>query len=127
MKILDEIKFDDKGLVAAVIQDAATREVLMVAYMNREALLKTIEDGRTHFWSRSRRKLWLKGESSGHVQKVRDMAIDCDGDALLIAVEQVGGACHTGYRSCFYRRFNRREDKMELVGKKVFDPGKVYT
>ncbi|MCX6357268.1 MAG: phosphoribosyl-AMP cyclohydrolase [Candidatus Aureabacteria bacterium] len=126
MKILDGLKFDDKGLLAAVIQDAGTHEVLMVAFMNREALEKTLSTGLAHFWSRSRQKLWLKGESSGHVQAVRDAYVDCDGDAVVIMVEQKGGACHTGYRSCFYRRLLPKEDRLEVVGKKVFDPDKVY-
>jgi len=126
MSLLEKIKFDDRGLVTAVIQDAATREVLMVAFMNRDSLAKTLETGLTHFWSRSRKKLWLKGESSGHLQSVRDVFIDCDGDALVFMVDQKGGACHTGYRSCFYRKLIAKEDTLETVGEKVFDPGKVY-
>lgn len=126
MKLLDELKFDDKGLLTAVIQDADTGEVLMVAFMNREAVQKTVESGKTHFWSRSRQKLWLKGESSGHIQTVREVCMDCDGDALLLKVSQEGGACHTGYRSCFYRRLNIRDRKTEVAGKKVFEPEKIY-
>jgi phosphoribosyl-AMP cyclohydrolase len=127
MKILDQVKFDEKGLVPAVIQDAENNEVLMAAYMNREALAKTIESGKAHFWSRSRKKLWLKGESSGHVQTVKEILIDCDADTLLVKVQQEGGACHTGYRSCFYRRLGEEGDALEVVGKKVFDPDRVYT
>ncbi|MDD5556728.1 MAG: phosphoribosyl-AMP cyclohydrolase [bacterium] len=126
MKILESLKFDEAGLVAAVVQDAASGEVLMVAYMNREAVARTIETGLAHFWSRSRGKLWLKGESSGHTQAVREVRLDCDGDALLLRVEQKGGACHTGYRSCFYRRVLPRGEGAETSGEKVFDPGTVY-
>lgn len=113
-----EIKGD---LVPAVVQDAQTGEVLMLAYMNREALAKTLETGKAHYWSRSRGKLWLKGESSGHFQKVVEARIDCDQDAILLKVEQEGGACHMGYRSCFYRDLEG-----EVVGEKVFDPSEVY-
>jgi len=113
-----EIKGD---LVPAIVQDARSGEVLMLAYMNREALAKTLETGKAHYWSRSRKKLWLKGESSGHFQKVLEARIDCDQDAILLKVEQEGGACHMGYRSCFYR------DLEGKVGEeKVFDPDEVY-
>jgi phosphoribosyl-ATP pyrophosphohydrolase/phosphoribosyl-AMP cyclohydrolase len=98
-----KLKFDSRGLIPAVIQDAQTGEVLMVAYMNRESLEITIQEKRTCFFSRSRQKLWRKGETSGHVQRVREIRVDCDGDALLIFVEQEGPACHTGNRSCFFR------------------------
>lgn len=100
--IIGEIDFD-KGLVPAVIQDYETKEVLMLAYMNREALEKTLETGTTWFWSRSRNKFWNKGETSGHFQYVKSIRLDCDGDTLLIQVEQVGPACHTGSRSCFFK------------------------
>jgi phosphoribosyl-AMP cyclohydrolase len=119
------VKYDDKGLVTAVMQDAENGEVLMVAFMNAEALAKTVETGLAHFWSRSRERLWLKGESSGHVQRVKEIRVDCDGDALLLKIEQEGGACHTGHRSCFYRKV-REDGGYEAVGEKVFDPGKVY-
>jgi phosphoribosyl-ATP pyrophosphohydrolase/phosphoribosyl-AMP cyclohydrolase len=98
-----EIKFDENGLVTAVVQDAESGEVLMVAYMNEESLRRTLQSGRTWFWSRSRRELWCKGETSGNRQYVREIRYDCDGDALLVKVLQVGPACHTGERSCFYR------------------------
>ncbi len=121
-----QVKFDSAGLVPAIIQEAKTGEILMVAYMNKESLEKTIENGRTCFWSRSRKRFWIKGESSGNIQKVKKIAIDCDGDALLIQVEQKGGAaCHTGYKSCFYRRLNKNNE-WQVQGKKVFDPKKVY-
>lgn len=99
-----DLKYDDAGLIPAVIQQAGTGEVLMVAYMNAESLAKTVETGLTWFWSRSRQKYWQKGESSGHVQAVREIRYDCDADCLLVTVDQAGtGACHTGERSCFYR------------------------
>ncbi|MCX6339375.1 MAG: phosphoribosyl-AMP cyclohydrolase [Candidatus Aureabacteria bacterium] len=126
MKIVQELTFDERGLITAIIQDVRTNEVLMVAHMNRDALMKTVESGMTHFWSRSRKKLWLKGESSGHVQSVRGIFVDCDGDALLIKVDQKGGACHTGYRSCFYRKLAAGDAGFEIVGEKVFEPDKVY-
>ena len=100
MKI--ELKFDEKGLIPAVIQDGESNEVLMVAYMNKESFEATLKEGRTCFWSRSRQTLWRKGETSGHVQKVLEIRADCDADCLLIKVEQTGPACHTGERSCFF-------------------------
>jgi len=103
------IKFDERGLVPVVVQDAKTKEVLMLAYANEEALRKTFETGYAHYWSRSRKKLWMKGETSGNVQKVVEVRIDCDNDAILYVVEQKGVACHTGNYSCFYRRL-RPED-----------------
>lgn len=99
----DAIRWDSAGLVPAIVQDAASREVLMLAYMNRESLMKTLETGETWFWSRSRQSLWHKGATSGHVQKVRRLRYDCDADTLLIEADQTGAACHTGETSCFYR------------------------
>jgi len=122
--LVDQVKFDNNGLIAAVVQDAATNEVLMVAWMNREALQKTLEEGRAWYWSRSRQKLWLKGESSGHVQVVKEVRLDCDADAVVLRVEQKGGACHTGYRSCFYRKAT--ENGWVEEGERVFDPDSVY-
>lgn len=101
--ILDQLKFDESGLIPAVIQDFENAEVLMVGYMNRESLERTIATGRVTFWSRSRRKFWVKGETSGHFQHLKSIYVDCDQDCLLIKVDQVGPACHEGYRSCFYR------------------------
>lgn len=106
MKIT-ELRFDDRGLIPAIIQDAQSGEVLMLAYMNREALQRTLESGETHFWSRSRRALWHKGETSGNVQKVIEIRSDCDGDALLIRVLPAGPACHTGKVTCFFNRWER--------------------
>lgn len=102
--MIPELKYDEKRLIPAIIQDVEDNEVLMLAYMDRTALEKTIQTGKTHFWSRSRQKYWMKGETSGNVQVVREILYDCDEDALLIKVEQIGDiACHTGHRSCFYR------------------------
>lgn len=102
---LEELKYDEKGLIPAIVQDAGNGEVLMLAYMNEESLKRTLNDGETWFWSRSRQEYWHKGETSGNVQKVKEIRYDCDKDTLLIKVEQVGGvACHTGERSCFYRQ-----------------------
>jgi phosphoribosyl-ATP pyrophosphohydrolase/phosphoribosyl-AMP cyclohydrolase len=107
---LDDIKYDDKGLVPTIVQEDATGEVLMLAYMNRESLQLTLETGRTWFFSRSRNELWPKGETSGHVQKVRSIRYDCDADTLLVIVEQTGAACHTGEHSCFYRVLDTFKD-----------------
>lgn len=101
---LEELRFDDRGLIPAVVQDVENGDVLMVGWMNRESLDRTLDEGRTVFWSRSRRELWRKGDTSGHVQHVQEVRVDCDGDVLLVRVHQVGAACHTGERSCFFRR-----------------------
>jgi phosphoribosyl-AMP cyclohydrolase len=101
---LDELTFDDRGLIPAVVQDVENGDVLMMAWMNRESLERTLSERRTVFWSRSRRELWRKGDTSGHVQHVEEVRADCDGDVLLVRVHQVGAACHTGERSCFFRR-----------------------
>ncbi|NOY64403.1 MAG: phosphoribosyl-AMP cyclohydrolase [Nitrospirae bacterium] len=117
-----EIKYDSQGLVPAIIQDYESGEVLMMAYMDETALKKTIETGFTHFWSRSRKKYWKKGETSGHIQEVKEVLIDCDADTLLIRVIQHGpGACHTGHRSCFYRNIEGAE-----ISSKVFSEEEVY-
>jgi phosphoribosyl-AMP cyclohydrolase len=114
-----------EGLIPAVVQDWKTGEVLMVAYMNPESWAKTQETGKACFWSRSRKKLWLKGETSGHVQIVKEIYLDCDSDTLLLKVEQVGGAaCHTGYRSCFYRKIVN--GRTEVIGERIFDPKEIY-
>ena len=117
-------KVGDQNLVIAIAQDYKTSEVLMVAYMNPEALKKTIETKKAHYWSTSRQKLWLKGESSGNFQRVEEIFVDCDEDAVLIKVSQKGGACHEGYESCFFRKLI--DNKLEIVGNKVFDPDEVY-
>ena len=124
MKFLDEIKFDNRGLVPAIMQDYKNGEILMLAYMNRESLQKTLSSGKTHFWSRSRQKLWLKGESSGHIQEVKEMFVDCDMDAVVFKVDQKVAACHKGYRSCFYRKLEGED--FTVVGEKVFEEDAVY-
>ena len=120
------IDFDKSGgLVPAIAQDDTTGEVLMLAWMNREAYEETLRTGRACYYSRSRGRLWRKGEESGHVQEVRGVFLDCDADTVLIKVKQVGGAaCHEGYKSCFFRRV--AGDRLEVVGERVFDPEKVY-
>jgi phosphoribosyl-AMP cyclohydrolase len=113
------------GLVPAIAQDVATGEVLMMAYMNREAYDETVKTGRAVYYSRSRNKLWRKGEESGHVQEVKEIYIDCDADTILLKVHQIGGAaCHEGYKSCFFRRVDRAG--LTVVGERVFDPKQVY-
>lgn len=125
MDLLEKVSFNKEGLLPVIVQDMNTGEVLMMAWMDKEALKKTITSGKAYFWSRSRKKLWLKGESSGHYQLVREIRIDCDEDTLLIKVEQIKAACHKGYKSCFFRKINK-EGKIELIGEKVFEPEKVY-
>ena len=106
---IDQLKFDEKGLIPVIAQDAQSNQVLMLAYANREAVALTLETGKVHYYSRSRKALWLKGETSGHFQYVKEIRMDCDKDALLIRVDQVGAACHTGKRSCFYRNLKGEE------------------
>ena len=114
-----------EGLIPVIIQDASTSEVLMLGYMNRESWEKTLQTKRASFWSRSRQKLWIKGETSGHFQEVKEIFLDCDGDTLLLKVNQIGGAaCHTGHRSCFHNRYEKGD--WEEIGEKVFDPKEVY-
>ena len=125
-KIICSLKFNQQGLIPAIMQDYKTNEVLMVAYMNKDSLEKTLKEKKTYFWSRSRSKLWLKGETSGHIQEVRQVLFDCDSDALIFKVRQIGGACHSGYRSCFYRKFDLKNKKIVTIGKKVFDEKKIY-
>ena len=113
MKIPNGLKFDDNGLIPAVVQDARSNEVLMVAYMNAESLKRTVETGLTWYWSRSRKKFWQKGETSGNVQQVKEILYDCDQDTLLVRVDQTGPACHTGSRSCFFRSFSDSEGEQQ--------------
>ena len=115
MQVLQGLKFDADGLIPAVVQDAVNGQVLMVAYMNAEAVKRTIEGGRVTFWSRSRQKYWVKGETSGNIQVVKELSVDCDQDCLLIKVEQTGAACHEGYRSCFYRRIAADGESLEVT------------
>ena len=120
-------KFDDTGLIPAIAQDAKTGQVLMTAYMNREALDLTIQTGYATYFSRSRRKLWKKGEESGHFQKVEQILVDCDQDCIVLKVTVDAGQCHAGYQSCFYRALKTGSDKeLEFIAQKVYDPGKVY-
>ena len=122
---IDEVRFDSNGLIPAVAQDARDGTVLMLAYMNKKSLEATLKTGRATYWSRSRQKFWIKGEESGNIQKVKSIRLDCDGDALVVKIIQVGGAaCHTGHRSCFFRRAQSK--KWVVEGKPVFDPKKVY-
>lgn len=124
MELFDQIKYDSRGLVPVIIQDWQNSEVLMVAYMNRASFKTTLETGKTHFWSRSRQQYWMKGESSGHTQQVKEVFIDCDADCVLMKVEQLVAACHTGYRSCFYRKWEN--GSLALIGEKMFEEEDVY-
>src|SRR5438132_6673529 len=117
----DTVKYDAAGLVTVVVQDHENGDVLMVAYMNAEALRRTMETGRATYWSRSRQQFWVKGETSGHVQHVRDLRVDCDGDCLLLKVEQTGAACHEGYRSWFSRAATP-DGGVRRVGERLTDP-----
>jgi len=125
MDWIEQVKWADDGLVAAVAQDAASGKVLTLAWMNRTALERTADTGEAHYWSRSRRSLWRKGETSGHAQKVREIRLDCDADAILLLVEQVGGiACHTGRERCFFRRLEH--DRWVEVEPVLKDPAAIY-
>lgn len=122
--LLDAVSFDEEGLVPAIAQDVDTDRVLMMAYMTEETLQATLNTGRMVYWSRSRQEQWVKGATSGHTQQVESVRVDCDGDALLFRVRQEGGACHTGYKSCFFRR--AEDGHLVEDGQKVFDPDQVY-
>ena len=125
MSGMDEIKWDKDGLAPAIAQDAATGEILMVAWMNRESLEQTLKRGEAVYWSRSRKKLWHKGEESGHTQKVSEIRTDCDSDVLLLKIEQVGGiACHTGRRSCFFQKLE--DGRWTAVEPVLKDPKEIY-
>ena len=126
MKFIEQLKFTDDGLIPAIVQDAANGRVLMMAWMNRDSLEKTVETGKTWFWSRSRKKFWMKGESSGHTQLVKDIAFDCDGDTLLIQVEQAGAACHEGYRSCFFRSVREAGAGTETTEAQLKSADEIY-
>jgi len=126
MNWYDQLKFNNDGLIPAIIQEHSTHRVLMMAWMNRASIEKTIATGKTHFWSRSRQRFWMKGETSGHVQTVKDVAFDCDGDTLLIQVEQVGAACHEGYKSCFFRSVGIRGDRIDVTEQRLQGPDEIY-
>jgi len=121
---IDGLKYDDRGLIGAIIQDAETKHVLMFAYMNRDSLRITVEEGRTCFWSRSRKQLWRKGETSGHTQEVKEIRYDCDRDCLLILVKQRGPACHTNHLSCFYNRVEPADGTVTECEPVIEDEGK---
>ena len=126
MNFFEKLKFNDDGLIPAIIQEEVTGRVLMMAWMNESSLKTTIEMGKTHFWSRSRQKYWMKGESSGHTQQVKNIAFDCDGDTLLIQVSQVEAACHEGYQSCFFRTINDVGD-FDVSENRLVNPSKIYS
>ncbi len=126
MQGVENLKYDANGLIPAIIQDAETGEVLMMAYMNRTSLEESIRTGKTHFWSRSRQKYWMKGESSGHVQEIREVLIDCDADTVLMKVTQTGAACHEGYKNCFFRKLDRTSGEWRVHAERLVDPEQVY-
>ena len=126
MSFYDKLKFDQNGLIPAIVQEHSSHRVLMMAWMNRAAIEKTIATGKTHFWSRSRQKFWMKGESSGHTQAVKDISFDCDGDTLLIKVEQIGVACHEGYQSCFYRSVEEQGKAFKITEAQLETPENIY-
>jgi phosphoribosyl-AMP cyclohydrolase len=121
-----QFKYNADGLVPAIVQDATTKRVLMMAWMNESSIRSTIETGLMHYWSRSRQKYWLKGETSGHTQKVVRWFADCDADTLLFEVEQIGGACHTGYQSCFFQEYDREGQQVTVQETRIFDPEQTY-
>ena len=123
---LDSLKYDSSGLIPVIVQDVANGQILMMAWANREALDKTIETGKVHTYSRSRGRLALKGESSGHFQLVKTMLTDCDRDVVLFKVDQIVAACHEGYRSCFFREYQSDGSEWNVIAEKAFDPDAVY-
>ena len=126
MSFFDKLKFTEDGLIPAIIQEASTGRVLMMAWMNRASLESTIKTGKTHFWSRSRKKFWMKGEESGHTQTVKDIGFDCDGDTLLIQVEPVGAACHEGFKSCFFRSVEGDGAGFKVTETQLQKPDEIY-
>ena len=126
MSFYDLLKYDANGLIPAIIQEQKTGRVLMMAWMNRASLEQSIATGKTHFWSRSRQKFWMKGETSGHTQAIKNIACDCDGDTLLIQVEQIGAACHEGYKSCFFRALPESGGEWAVTEPQLISPEKVY-
>ena len=126
MSFYEQLKFDANGLIPAIVQEQKSGRVVMMAWMNRASLEKTIETGKTHFWSRSRQKFWMKGEESGNTQTVKDVAFDCDGDCLLIQVEQNGTACHEGYKSCFFRSVEGTGETFKTTEERLLTPEQMY-
>jgi phosphoribosyl-AMP cyclohydrolase len=126
MSFIEQLKWTSDGLIPAIIQEQSTGRVLMMAWMNRASLEKTIATNQTWFWSRSRKAFWMKGETSGHVQIVKDIAFDCDGDTLLIQVEQTGAACHEGYHSCFFRSAGKSGEDWRMTEPRLADPEGIY-
>ena len=126
MSFLEKLKFNADGLIPAIIQEQSTGRVLMMAWMNAESIKRSVELGKTVFWSRSRQKYWIKGESSGHVQTIKDVAFDCDGDTLLIQVEQTGAACHEGYKSCFFRSVREQGKSVAETEPQLIKPEEIY-
>ena len=126
MSFFDKLKFTEDGLIPAIIQEAGTKRVLMMAWMNRASLESTLKTGKTHFWSRSRKKFWMKGEESGHTQSVKDIAFDCDGDTLLIQVDQIGAACHEGFKSCFFRSVEGDGASFKVTEVQLQKPEDIY-
>ncbi|HNR70540.1 MAG TPA: phosphoribosyl-AMP cyclohydrolase [Verrucomicrobiota bacterium] len=126
MSFYDQLKFDAHGLIPAIIQEQSSGRVLMMAWMNRASLERTLATGKTHFWSRSRQKYWMKGESSGHTQAVKSVSFDCDGDTLLIQVEQIGAACHEGYQSCFFRTVQSDGVTSRVTEPRLQTPEQIY-
>ena len=126
MSFIEKLKFNEDGLIPAIVQEAGTGRVLMMAWMNRASVERTVATGNTCFWSRSRQKFWIKGESSGHFQKVKDIALDCDGDTLLVQVEQTGAACHEGYKSCFFRSVSASGDALSVTEAQLETPEQIY-
>ena len=126
MSFYEKLKFDASGLIPAIVQEHKTGRVLMMAWMNRASLEKTVETGKTHFWSRSRQKFWMKGEESGNTQTVKDLAFDCDGDTLLVQVEQNGPSCHEGYKSCFFRSIEGQGKTFKITEGQLQTPEQMY-
>lgn len=126
MTFFDKLKFTEDGLIPAIIQEQGTKRVLMMAWMNRASLESTLKTGKTHFWSRSRQKFWMKGEESGHTQTVKEVSFDCDGDTLLIQVDQVGAACHEGFKSCFFRSVEGDGVHFKITETQLQKPEEIY-
>jgi phosphoribosyl-AMP cyclohydrolase len=126
LKALDNLKYDSNGLIPAVVQDYQNGQVLMVGYMNHEAVERTLQTGKVTFWSRSRQKFWVKGETSGHFQILKELYVDCDQDCLLVKAEQVGPACHEGYRSCFFREVKEQGESLAIIAEQMKTPEEIY-